>query len=199
MDRSATSGTASCIVERVADGEPIGIVGWHAVGYGPNAESSGWNIGIALLPEARGHGHGTDAQALLAAYLFENTDVNRIEAQTDVDNIAEQRSLEKAGFVREGTARGAQFRRRRLPRPRDLRDPSRRNVGLIGRSDRDPSRSSSDRPANASSSRADLDDGVERSAMLANGRRLGVDPGDRLFAAATIWRKFPVRRAVRRG
>ena len=71
---------------------------------------SGWNVGIALLPEARGHGHGTDAQVLLAAYLFENTDVNRIEAQTDVANIAEQRSLEKAGFVREGTARGAQFR-----------------------------------------------------------------------------------------
>ena len=98
------------IVERVADGKPIGTVSWHAVGYGPNTESSAWNVGIALLPEARGHGHGTDAQILLAAYLFENTDVNRIEAQTDVDNIGEQRSLEKAGFVREGTARGAQFR-----------------------------------------------------------------------------------------
>ena len=98
------------IVERVADGKPIGTVSWHAVGYGPNAESTAWNVGIALLPEARGQGHGTEAQVLLAAYLFETTDVNRIEAQTDVDNIAEQRSLEKAGFVREGTARGAQFR-----------------------------------------------------------------------------------------
>ena len=98
------------IIERVSDGMPIGHVGWHAVGYGPNPESSGWNVGIALLPEARGQGHGTDAQALLAAYLFETTDVNRIEAQTDIDNIAEQRSLEKAGFVREGTARGAQYR-----------------------------------------------------------------------------------------
>ena len=98
------------IIERVADGKPIGTVGWHAVGYGPNPQSSAWNVGIALLPEARGQGHGTDAQALLAAYLFENSGVNRIEAQTDADNIAEQRSLEKAGFVREGTARGAQFR-----------------------------------------------------------------------------------------
>jgi RimJ/RimL family protein N-acetyltransferase len=98
------------IIERVADGKPIGIVGWHATGYGPNAESLAWNIGISLLPEARGQGHGTDAQALLVAYLFENTDRNRIEAQTDVENVAEQRSLEKAGFVREGTARGAQFR-----------------------------------------------------------------------------------------
>lgn len=69
-----------------------------------------WNVGIALVPDARGHGHGTEAQALLAAYVFENTDANRVEAQPDIDNIAEQRSLEKAGFVREGTARGAQFR-----------------------------------------------------------------------------------------
>jgi RimJ/RimL family protein N-acetyltransferase len=36
--------------------------------------------------------------------------VNRVEAQTDAANVAEQRSLEKAGFVREGVARGAQFR-----------------------------------------------------------------------------------------
>ena len=98
------------IVELVADGEPIGVVGFHAVGYGPNPESRAWNIGIGLLPEARGQGYGSEAQALFAAYLFETTEVNRIEAQTDVDNVAEQRSLEKAGFVREGTIRGAQHR-----------------------------------------------------------------------------------------
>jgi RimJ/RimL family protein N-acetyltransferase len=98
------------MVERVADGQPIGVVGFHAVGYGPNPESVAWNMGIALLPEARGKGYGAEAQALFAAYLFETTEVNRVEAQTDVDNVAEQRSLEKAGFVREGTIRGAQFR-----------------------------------------------------------------------------------------
>jgi RimJ/RimL family protein N-acetyltransferase len=98
------------MVERVADGEPIGVIGFHAVGYGPNEESRAWNIGIGLIPEARGQGFGTEAQALFAVYLFETTDVNRIEAQTDVDNHAEQRSLEKAGFVREGTIRGSQYR-----------------------------------------------------------------------------------------
>lgn len=98
------------IVERVADGEPIGSVAWHRVGYGPGPESEGWNIGIALLPRARGQGFGAEAQRQLAAYLFETTAVNRVEAQTDADNVAEQRSLEKAGFRREGTARGAQFR-----------------------------------------------------------------------------------------
>ena len=98
------------MVELVDDGRPIGVVGFHAVGYGPNPESRAWNIGIGLVPEARGQGYGVEAQALFAAYLFETTAVNRVEAQTDVDNVAEQRSLEKAGFVREGTIRGAQFR-----------------------------------------------------------------------------------------
>ena len=98
------------MVERVADGQPIGIVGFHGVGYGPNPESRAWNIGIGLLPEARGQGYGSEAQARFAAYLFETTEVNRIEAQTDVDNIAEQRSLEKAGFTREGILRRAQSR-----------------------------------------------------------------------------------------
>jgi RimJ/RimL family protein N-acetyltransferase len=98
------------IIERIADGVPIGTVGWHRVSYGPNAESAAWNFGIDVIPEARGKGHGSEAQRLLADYLFETTDAHRVEASTDVDNIAEQRSLEKAGFTREGIARGAQLR-----------------------------------------------------------------------------------------
>ena len=98
------------IVERVADGAPIGTVGWHRVTYGPNPESSAWNFGIDLIPEARGQGHGSEAQRLLAEWLFEHTDANRVEASTDVENITEQRALEKAGYTREGVARGAQFR-----------------------------------------------------------------------------------------
>jgi RimJ/RimL family protein N-acetyltransferase len=105
------------IIERVADGAPIGTVGWHRVTYGPNPESMAWNFGIDIVPEARGKGHGSDAQRLLAAWLFENTDANRVEASTDIDNIAEQRALEKAGFTREGTTRGAQYR---AGRHRDL-------------------------------------------------------------------------------
>ena len=62
------------------------------------------------MPDARGHGYGVEAQALVAPFLFETTPVNRIEAQTDIENVAEQRALEKAGFVREGVIRGSQFR-----------------------------------------------------------------------------------------
>ena len=98
------------IVEVVADGRPIGSVSWHGVRYGPNPQSLVWNIGINLIPDARGHGYGGEAQRLLADWLFAITSVNRVEAMTDVDNAQEQRSLDKAGFVREGVLRGAQYR-----------------------------------------------------------------------------------------
>jgi len=98
------------MVELIADGRPIGTVGWHTVRNGPNPESEALNFGIELIPEARGHGFGTEAQMLLLDYLFSATSINRLEAGTDIENIAEQRSLEKAGMRREGIMRGAQFR-----------------------------------------------------------------------------------------
>lgn len=92
-----------------ADGEYIGTVTWHPVDYGP-IPAPAINFGISLLPSARGKGHGTEAQRQLVAYLFDYTAVNRVEASTDVENIAEQRSLEKAGLLREGVCRGCHFR-----------------------------------------------------------------------------------------
>lgn len=98
------------MVERRADGEPLGTVSWHTERYGPNDGSAAWNIGISLKPAARGHGYGTEAQRLLADYLFATTPVDRVEASTDVENYPEQRSLEKAGFIREAVLRGVQYR-----------------------------------------------------------------------------------------
>jgi RimJ/RimL family protein N-acetyltransferase len=104
------SGGSLIVVDRAADDKPIGTVSWHQVRHGPNPESFAWNIGIALIPEARGHGFGGPAQRLLAQYLFATTSANRVEASTDIENVAEQRALEKAGFTREGVLRGAQYR-----------------------------------------------------------------------------------------
>ena len=106
--RNAYRGTL--FVEPRDGGPQLGTISYHRVSYGPNEESKAWMIGIELLPEARGKGMGTEAQRLLADWLFETTEVNRVEASTDVENIAEARSLEKAGFRREGVNRGAQFR-----------------------------------------------------------------------------------------
>jgi len=61
-----------------------------------------WNIGINLVPAGRGRGYGAEAQRLLAEHLLTTTSANRVEATTDVENTAEQRSLERAGFQRGG-------------------------------------------------------------------------------------------------
>jgi RimJ/RimL family protein N-acetyltransferase len=98
------------LIERLADGAVIGDVTWHTVNYGPGDASQALNVGVSLIPEARGRGHGSEAQRLLAQLLFGLFDVARIEAMTDVENVPEQRSLEKAGFTREGIMRRAQFR-----------------------------------------------------------------------------------------
>ena len=86
----------------------LGIVSWRKVPSTPACYY--WSIGIALLPEARGKGFGTQAQRLLARYLFAHTTVQRIEAATEVGNVAEQRALEKAGFTREGVHRSTSWR-----------------------------------------------------------------------------------------
>jgi RimJ/RimL family protein N-acetyltransferase len=93
-----------------ADGEVVGDVSWHSVWYGPNEGSRSLNIGISLVPAVRGRGIGTLAQRALAEHLFATTDVQRVEASTDLANVAEQRSLEKAGFTRIGILRSAQAR-----------------------------------------------------------------------------------------
>jgi RimJ/RimL family protein N-acetyltransferase len=86
----------------------LGIVSWRKVPSTPAYYY--WNIGIVLVPEARGKGFGTQAQRLLARYLFAHTTVQRIEAATEAGNAAEQRALEKAGFTREGVHRSTSWR-----------------------------------------------------------------------------------------
>lgn len=98
------------VVERLDTGAPIGSLSWHVVGYGPNGGSQCFNIGIELLAAARGRGFGSEAQRLLADWLFDASEVNRVEASTDVENVPEQRALEKAGYTRDGVIRGSQFR-----------------------------------------------------------------------------------------
>jgi RimJ/RimL family protein N-acetyltransferase len=87
---------------------PLGFVSWRR--HQAAVAAFYWEIGIALLPEARGAGHGTQAQRLLARYLFAHTTAHRIIASTEVTNLAERRALEKAGFTAEGIARGVGWR-----------------------------------------------------------------------------------------
>jgi len=92
------------------DGSLLGIVSWVWQRWGRNEQSRNPMIGIWLDPAARGRGVGTEAQRQIVDLFFLHTTVNRVEAHTDVENVAEQRALEKAGFRQEGVTRGAQWR-----------------------------------------------------------------------------------------
>lgn len=90
------------------DDVAAGLVSWISGSFGSTGKH--WEIGIVLLPEWRGRGIGWRAQAMLCDYLFEHTPVQRIQAGTHPENLAEQRSLEKAGFRLEGVIRACEFR-----------------------------------------------------------------------------------------
>jgi RimJ/RimL family protein N-acetyltransferase len=90
------------------DGTLAGIVSWRSIQTG-GPDGGCLDIGALLFPEHRGKGLGTTAQRLLAEYLFATTLANRLQAITDVENLAEQKALEGAGFHREGVLRGLAF------------------------------------------------------------------------------------------
>jgi RimJ/RimL family protein N-acetyltransferase len=98
--------TSRLIVE--VSGETAGFVSWFVGSY--DFKTKYWEIGIALRPQYRGRGIGWRAQAMLTDYLFEHTPVQRIQAATQPENIAEQKSLLKAGFQFEGVLRACEFR-----------------------------------------------------------------------------------------
>ncbi|MGH7666061.1 MAG: GNAT family N-acetyltransferase [Candidatus Dormibacteria bacterium] len=72
-----------------------------------------FELACMVFPECHGHGLATLGQRALADYLFANTPAHRIQALTDVDNTAERRALERAGFRIEGILRGVAFLRGR--------------------------------------------------------------------------------------
>ncbi|MFI6908535.1 GNAT family N-acetyltransferase [Nonomuraea sp. NPDC050394] len=94
------------IITRAED--RLGFVSWHK--QTTSRVSYCYEMGLIVASEFRGRGYGTHAQQLLVRYLFDHSTVNRIQAATELSNLAEQRALEKAGFTKEGVLRGIGFR-----------------------------------------------------------------------------------------
>jgi RimJ/RimL family protein N-acetyltransferase len=62
-------------------------------------------IGIALIPEARGQGIGTLAISELVGFAFTRRNLRRLHLQAIASNAGALRAYEKAGFVVEGRRR----------------------------------------------------------------------------------------------
>lgn len=63
-------------------------------------------IGYGVLPEYEGQGYTTEAVQAMTQWAFQQKDVVFVEAETDPENKASQRVLEKCGFVPDGTTGG---------------------------------------------------------------------------------------------
>ena len=95
------------IIEK-KDGSKIGYM-WHFTSVHPAVKLL--EIGYFLVPSERGKGYCTEAVNIMVDYLFLSKDIIRIQAHTELRNIASQKVLEKVGFEKEGTIRKSIFNR----------------------------------------------------------------------------------------
>jgi RimJ/RimL family protein N-acetyltransferase len=93
------------IIEK-KDGSKIGFVAHYYELWGRQME-----IGYALVPNERGKAYCSEAVKIMVDYLFLSRDMVRIQAHTEVRNVASQKVLEKVGFKKEGTLRKSRFER----------------------------------------------------------------------------------------
>jgi RimJ/RimL family protein N-acetyltransferase len=90
-------------VVHLADGELAGAASL----WGIDPHNRGAHIGISMLPGVRGRGLGTDTVRTLCHYGFAVRGMNRLQIETLADNVGMIRAATAAGFVLEGTLRGA--------------------------------------------------------------------------------------------
>lgn len=83
------------------DGAAVGSVSL----FGSNELARHAEIGIALVPEARGRGIGPAAIAQLVEFAFVRRNLRRLHLQAIASNAGAIRAYEKVGFVLEGRQR----------------------------------------------------------------------------------------------
>lgn len=84
---------AAWLIE-LPDGKRIGDLCFKGLDPAGMAE-----IGYGLLPEYWGKGYATEAVRAMVQWASEQPNVKRIEAETEENNAASQRVLQKVGFV----------------------------------------------------------------------------------------------------
>lgn len=88
-------------------GVAVGTIGF----FGPPDEQGQVTIGYGLVPDARGFGYATEAVAGLVAFCRSDDRVRVVLADTEPDNVASQRVLDKTGFAFVEESGGQRFYR----------------------------------------------------------------------------------------
>ena len=92
--RVEMGGFGSYQVVRLEDGCVIGDIGFH----GPPDARGAVTIGYGLAPGARGHGYATEALVALVGWALAQPEVTVVNGDANLDNVASQRVMERAGM-----------------------------------------------------------------------------------------------------
>ena len=101
---AATDAAFFAVAER-ATGELAG----EALLWGIDLHNRSAHMGLSLRPAFRGRGLGADTVRVLCRYGFGLRGLHRLQMETLSDNHAMMAVAERAGFTREGTARGCSW------------------------------------------------------------------------------------------
>ena len=96
----ATNGFGLYLVERRADGEPLGMCGLLKRDTLPDVD-----LGFAYRPAHWGKGYALEAALATIAYARETLGLPRLAAITSPDNEASMKLLARLGFAAEGLVR----------------------------------------------------------------------------------------------
>ncbi len=91
---------------------PIGMLALHPDGFKVA-------LGYVLAKAYWGRGYMTEASHTVIDWLFQQKEIYRVFATTDVENLGSQRVLEKAGMTREGLLRRYSMHPNVSDEPRD--------------------------------------------------------------------------------
>lgn len=86
-----------------AAGELVGRVVLHGI----DRHNMSGQLGITLLPAARGKGYGPDAIRVLLRYAFRDRGLHRVQLEVLADNAPAIAAYRKVGFVEDGRRREA--------------------------------------------------------------------------------------------
>jgi len=91
------------LIKKAGNGQPLGRFYYRAWKFREEKDKIDWELNIMIAyPTERGKGYGTATQKLIIDHLLRLKGTNSIFAYTSIDNIAEQKVLEKIGFSKVG-------------------------------------------------------------------------------------------------
>ncbi len=89
------------VIERKSGNAFPGTCGFHCIDFDNNI----CELGYDLSPEYWSNGYMTEALGAILAFIFESTEINRVQAFVHTENARSCRLLERNGFSREGIFR----------------------------------------------------------------------------------------------